>query len=134
MIIKELTSNKVKVLDELRKYDLWGQTYVDYYDGRWLGLFDDNNNIVGSAAFVRSDDCFFENTYFVYALVTIRKNTFDDSQDLLDMLGDMSVEYLKKRYPKATIKLDNTASAVVNCRSSKTLRKMKEMQFNNNKD
>lgn len=134
MIIKELTSNKVKALDELRNHSLWGQTYVDYYDGRWLGLFDDNNNIVGSAAFARSDDCFFKNTYFVYALVTIRKNSFDETQDLLDMLSDMSVEYLKKRYPKATIKLDNAVNAIVNCRSSETLRKMKEMQFNNNRD
>lgn len=30
--------------------------------------------------------------------------------------------------------LTSNASAIVDCRSSETLRKMKEMQFNNNRD
>ena len=129
MIIKEITKNKQSILQAYRKNTLYGYDDKDFINGRWLGLYDEDK-LLGVIWFSKTDTSFHPNQYMINTISVIRKDTFNGTQDLLDSLYSLAIDYLTTRYPKAKIKLDCELNYIVNARVTTNIAKLNEAKFN----
>lgn len=129
MIIKEITKNKQNILQAYRKNALYGNDDKDLVNGRWLGLYNENK-LLGIVWFSKTDTSFHQNQYMINVMSVTRKDTFNDTQDLLDLLYSLATDYLTTRYPKANIKLNCELNYIVNARVTTDIAKLNEAKFN----